>query len=196
VRLHRGKRWLAAASAILACTGLVLSTSEVSYATATSQVCAQEGAGYCMNDWGGADVAKNIVAMYYNDNTNNNDFILQPVDGCTGPGGLFSCVEIMYQPSGGTLCVAGIAPSGIPVSSGDLGSCGNPQQGGNGAAYGVIQWQVSPSWCDVADEGLENRYWTQEEGHAVYVQSGGSIGASVNLAGSDHNTSSCWDQIG
>lgn len=195
MRLRWRKRWLAAAPVIIAaCTGLVLGTANAANASAASQVCAQNGSGYCMNAWGGADMQGTTVAMYYNDNTNNNDFAIQVISGCSGPGGV-SCVQIMYLPSqslsGGPLCLAGVDALGDPISSGDLAGCGNASQGGNGAAYGVIQWLTSPSWCH-GGAGLENRYWSQRLGEALYVQSGGSIGAAVNLEGTDDNGSSCW----
>jgi hypothetical protein len=195
VRLHRGRRWLAAASVIIAaCTGLVLGTSPAAYASATSQVCAQNGTGYCMNDWGGSDFGGDTVAMYYNDNTHNNDFAIQVISGCSGPGGV-SCVQIEYLPSGGNLCLAGVDAVGDPIASGDLGGCGNASKGGSGASDGVIQWLTSPSWCSNGGAGLENRYWSQRLGSAFYVQSGGSIGAAVNLQGSDDNGSSCWAEV-
>jgi hypothetical protein len=195
VRLHREKRWLAAVPVIIvACMALVLGMSHVAYASAASQVCAQNGTGYCMNDWGGFDMIGDTVAMYHNDNTNNNDFAIQQISGCSGPGGA-PCVQIVYLPSDGVNCLAGENAVGDPTYSADLGGCGDASQGGNGASYGVIQWLTSPSWCSDGGAGLENRYWSQKLDEPLYLQSGGSIGAAVNLEGSDDNGSSCWAEV-
>jgi hypothetical protein len=199
VRLHKGMRWLAVAPVVIAaCTGLLLGTSQAAGASATSQVCAQAGTGYCLNDWGGAGRAGDTVAMYYNDNTNNNDFEIQFISGCVGPGGT-SCAQIRYLGSNNNLCLAAETPSGAVGTTGVLGTCGNASQGGNGAALGVIQWVTDPSWCNVGHfqngVGLENRYFTQKTGSAKYVQSGGAVGKAVNLIGVDDNTSSCWQGV-
>jgi hypothetical protein len=189
-------RWLAAAPVVIAvCTGLLLGTSHAADASATSQVCAQGGTGYCLNDWGGAGSPGDTVAMYYNNNTNNNNFEIQAVSGCVGPGGT-ECVEIKYLGSNNNLCVGAEFPNGALSTTGVLGSCGDASQGGNGAAVGVIQWMTSPSWCR-ADRGvgLENRHFTQVTGSAKYVQSSGAVGNAVNLIGVDDNTSSCWQQV-
>jgi hypothetical protein len=198
VRLHKGMRWLAAAPVVIAaCTGLLLGTSQAADASATSQVCAQNGTGYCLNDWGGAGQPGDTVAMYLNNNTNNNDFEIQTVLGCVGPGGT-ACAQIRYLRSS-NLCLGAEIPGGAVGTTGVLSLCGNASQGGNGAGIGVIQWITDPSWCNTGHVqngvGLENRHFTQATGSAKYVQSSGAVGHAVNLIGTDGNTSSCWQQV-
>ena len=161
MRLHKGMRWLAAAPVVIAAsTGLLLGASQAADALATSQVCAQSGTGYCLNDWGGTGRAGDTVAMYNNNNTNNNNFEIQFISGCVGPGGT-SCAQIRYLGSN-NLCLGAEDPSGGLSTTGILGPCGDASQGGNGAAIGVIQWITDPSWCNVGHSqkglGLENRH--------------------------------------
>jgi hypothetical protein len=192
---QRRKRWLVAAPFIIAAgTSLMLGAAPAAFAaSATSQVCAQNGTGYCMNDWGGSDFPGDDVNMYTNNNTHNNDFAIEAIEGCVGPNGAV-CAVVEYLPSNGALCLAGTTAGGESDFTGGLASCGDIAHGGNGADLGVIQWLTSPSWCH-GGVGLENRYWSQHLNNPVYVQSGGSIGSAVNLEGDAHTGTSCWGQV-
>jgi hypothetical protein len=188
MRPHRTRPWAAAAAVVAVCALGIFGTSQASYAAAaTAQVCAQNGTGLCMNNWNG----DGDVRMYTNNNTHNNDFAIQVISGCSGPGGV-SCVQIAYIPSNLTQCLA--SNGGDYTGEGGLGTCGKANQGGNGADLGVIQWMTSPSWCH-GGVGLENRYWTQRNGSPSYVQSGGAVGVEVNMEGDDETGTSCWGQV-
>lgn len=161
----------------------VLGPAGVAQASASFQVCAQNGSGYCLNDWGGGG-SGSTVAMYYNDNTNNNNFFLSVLSGCSGPGGA-ACAEIVYA-NNTSLCVAMDA-------SGLLGACGNPVNG-SGAAVGVINWEYTTSACSTGVL-LENRYWSGYFGSPYYVQSSGVVGQPVQLDIPPFDGSFCWRSV-
>jgi hypothetical protein len=179
----RLRRTLAMCAGIVTITGYaILGQIGIAQAAATFQVCAQNGTGYCLNDWNGG---LSTVAMYYNDNANNNNFFLSVLPECSGPGGA-PCAEIVDF-NNESLCVAMDA-------SGGLGACGNPLNG-VGAATGVIDWEFTTSACSTGLL-LENRYWSGYFGSPYYLQSPGVIGQAVGLDTPPFNGTYCWGETG
>ena len=181
---------------------------------ATSQVCAQKGTGYCLNAWGGSGT-NNKVAMYTNNFTANNAFIIIPVNACHGGdtltracaqsgwgsyypyfvGGLL--VEVEYK-GAGNLCVGISMTSGADAA---LQTCPNTSNG-VGGGYGTIMVLFGDNTfgenCPGGGLGaagiLADRYWSNNTGVAELLQTGGAVGNAAFFTEIGPSTS-CWKTV-
>ena len=103
----------------------VLSLASIHTAQAQTQMCAQSGSGYCLNDWNNGGYG-NQVKMYSGGASNEN-FVAQHVNRCSGHDYVTSTCpgsssfdsahlgdpiyQIRYQPNGD--CVADLNGSGV-----------------------------------------------------------------------------------
>jgi hypothetical protein len=196
------------AAALALVTGLGTQAAGAS----TSQVCGNAGAGYCLNDWGGAGASGDAVKMY-NGGTMNDDFYVQEVNRCSGHDTVQSrtapfhdstdcpfadtfldaryhgddIVQITYT-NNVTQC-AGTNSNGRAV----LASCANPISGGGGG-NGVIMVMYSTSCASFSGPVFLNRYWSDAESQETYLASGGNVGVQAlyetPILGSPPST--CW----
>lgn len=160
-----------------------------------SQVCGNEGSGYCLNDWGGAGASGDAVKMYYG-GTRNDDFYVQDVNRCNGGyrvtarsyGDASNCpfadvsldsnyrgqpiVQITYT-NNSVMCV-GSTSSDFAV----LGVCADPITG-SGGAQGVIMIQVGGA----PPAFFVDRYASDQHSAARFLTSGGNLGVQANYNG-------------
>jgi hypothetical protein len=153
---------------------------------ASQEICAQSGAGYCLNDWSGAGsggVVKMYNSGYANDNWQeirlsgycNNGYV-NDSPACPFPnGGGFNSyyygdpiVEIKSSVSGA--CIGTDIYADV-----NLGAC-PPSSGGTGSNIWVVA-----SVCDCNEYELLSVYWTEQHGNsaAAVLESSGSIGAQA-----------------
>jgi hypothetical protein len=172
-------------------------------AVASNEICGNYGNGYCLNNWNGGG-SGNAIKMYYGNNS-NEAFVVRPVDECDGGDiSTKTCpfqnrtldneyqgqqvVEYQYGSTG--LCVAS-SSGGKAI----LGTCDNTNTG-SGGADGVLFLEWDANNCQAADgtpQGLHyaiNRYWSDADGTAETLQSGGNPGVQAYLNYSGFNT--CW----
>lgn len=167
--------------ALLAALLVPLALLAGSAGATSSQICGNQGSGYCLNDWGGHDVAGNPVKMYYGGYGNENFFNYPLVNmcgsglvtaTCPGLGAAQSSYigqpiyEIAYGPGG---CISDNGTGGVV-----LGTC--PDSYGNGGSSGTIyvRVQYAPGSCIYI-----NRLWTAYYGTGAGLQSGGNIGVQA-----------------
>jgi hypothetical protein len=205
--MFRGS-WAKAAGLIAVAVGLTLGVGVTpAHASASVQICAQHGTGYCLNDWGDGG-SGNPVKMYDNDYTQNNNFELDLIDACDGNDYITSACESGWGSEGSYLaeiqavtfeiqyvndpfyCVGTNTSTGEAI----LVACGTIT--GSGAGYGAIMAGVDVSGvCSPAynlGEEATDRYWDSNEDALYFLQSGGAIGAQALFT----NTSnpSCWGE--
>jgi hypothetical protein len=177
----------------------------VKKAVASNEICGNYGNGYCLNAWSGG-VSGSAVKMYYGGNNSHDDFIVTTVNACDGgdistPTCPFANTAldnkyrgqpvVEYKYEGTNLCIA-TTSAGKAV----LGTCDNPGTA-SGGADGVlfVEW-YSANNCEPADatpQGLHyaiNRYWSDADGTAETLQSGGNPGVQAYLNYGGFNT--CW----
>jgi hypothetical protein len=187
------------AVAFAAAAALTVITIPAASAAGYSNLCAQAGAGYCLNDWGGG--GSGAAVKMYTANVVNDRFGVFTVNACNG--GHFitsSCigawggdpnmvgaeiVEIQYE-NNSSLCVA-TAGSGYAV----MGACGDGS--GTGAANGVIMALAgTPSCGGGFHYFMMDRYWSHANGSDVWLLSGGAVGNQALFSGTDQ---SCWGLV-
>lgn len=179
----------------VAALALVAGFSTQGAAASSSQVCGNEGSGYCLNDWGGGGHSGDAVKMYYG-GTSNDDFYVQDVNRCNGgytvtatsygdpsncPFGDVSLdntyrgqpiVQITYI-NNSAMCV-GSTSSDYAV----LASCANPITGsGGGTGVIMIQEGGGPPTFFV------DRYASDQHSAARFLTSGGNVGVQANYNG-------------
>ena len=154
--------------------------------------CAQNGTGYCLNDWNGGGLG-NQVKMYGGGATNES-FALINANVCGGNHYVTSTCpfshsdlnseynghriyEIEYTPTAGSLCVG----SKQFDAKGYLEYCGGANRG-----YGVIMISAGTEFI--------NRYWSDQYDSAVALCSGGVSGGPVYLNGVIGGGSCNWLQ--
>jgi hypothetical protein len=197
----RGKK-VAFAAVIggLALTGAVLAAVPA-HASAQYQICAQSGSGYALNAWGGYSNG-NPVDMYSCNDTNNNDFYLLDTTECGGGHVTYIAKTNTGCPFTNPALDDSLEGQGIFQIAGSGTTCVDSNTT-NGFAYIVTSCAVSgvayvadtnADSCDYPVSELVNVYWSNSDDEAVYLQSGGSIGAQAGLTASA--PVSCWGGSG
>jgi hypothetical protein len=181
---------------LIIAAGTTLFAQSGAYASAAPypEVCGDNGSGLCLNNWSGAN---GIVAMYYNGSANDNmqAELINPCNSAASTGAPdqvthtcpftvgYGLNNIFY---GDQILQVEDLNSGLCVGTdGDAGgtetACNDAT--GQGGGDGTIQVAV-PAGAGNAGSELINRYWTNAAPQIVaYVQSGGSVGAQLNMDG-------------
>ena len=180
-------------------------------AQAQSNICGNDGSGYCMNAWNGGPTVKMYYGGVYNDN-----FSYNPVFLCSGSdrvqstlhGSKTDCpftnkyidsdaynaeiVEIVYD-NATNECVASETP-GYGGDAAVLGACGNMY--GTGAANGVFDVVAYDITGQCFGNFLVNRFWTNFFGSTeTFVESDGNPGADLETGWTPQYTGeepTCW----
>jgi hypothetical protein len=147
-----------------------------------TQICGNNGTGYCMNDWNGKDFGP--VDMYYG-GSSHEDFIAQGIDRCNGYVVTMTCpfqdsdldseyygdpiVQIEYVPSGE--CLSGVdgASGYLQVVLDYCNNVGTGSGGGYGTVYIIDKYQE-----------LISRYYSDQTNSANGLESGGGPGRSLS----------------
>jgi hypothetical protein len=173
------------AIALIASTGLCLGLTlamGAAPAFAQTQICGNQGSGYCMNDWNNGGYG-NPVKMY-NGNVSNEDFWVQKIDRCAGGSTVTSSCPFndhnIDAGLGGTifqiryantsLCLAANTANGQSV----LGAC-NSVNTGTGGDTGTVYVGGDFTLFSVYYTNLHNN------GDLYCVESGGNPGQPVYL---------------
>ncbi|HEY3958638.1 MAG TPA: hypothetical protein VGM53_35190 [Streptosporangiaceae bacterium] len=181
------RKILVTLTGLAALTAVGMSPASASTAQAVSplfstEICAQAGTGYCLNDW--SDGGSGAAVKMYTSGTANDYF--ETVGLTAYHYGGYEGYEIV--PNGHqTLCVGTDASANA-----NLGACPNPHGGSTGSNI----W-IENGACDVGSLTgtlLVNIYWSNKYGTNAFLVSGGSVGAQAKITTSLAGAS-CWAQI-
>lgn len=175
----------------------------------SSQICGNNGTGYCINAWNGGPQVKMYYGGYYND-----DFYVQEVNRCQGSylvlstqrGDGVNCpfanasqdyrwwhwpiVEIA-DTNNVTQCVG--STTGSPYDA-ELAACADPLSG-SGGGYGVIMVLTDGQNGQCAGYWFVDRYVSDiNQELSAYLQSGGQLGSDAYYyVPTGNNLPSCWN---
>lgn len=180
-------------------------------AQAQTNICGNDGSGYCMNAWNGGPT----VRMYYGGYANDN-FSFQPVYPCSGSdrvqstahGSQTNCpfsntfidsdlynaeiVEIVYENEPNE-CVGSETP-GFGGDAAVLGACGNMY--GTGALNGAFDVVAFDNTGQCFGHFFVNRFWTNQfPASEAFVESGGNPGTALQTGWTSQFTGdepTCW----
>jgi hypothetical protein len=202
-------------AAVLVLAGITLGTATPAKASATQQVCTASGI-QCINAWNGFNYG-NQIKMYYNDNTDNNNFGIYFVYGRCGVGNDHVTVNVKLQKgcpfsnwkidyelesdpivqiAGTHGCVADPNWEGFPT----VGNCNDPNTGSGGSnatLFVIDDLYLHNCTAGQGGETLTSVGWTNRvnDGNAYVLYTGDGLGTNAGFAVSDGNPT-CWVNIG
>jgi hypothetical protein len=180
------RRFLLGLAAVLSVTGLVFSTGTAH--AAQQQICGNEGSGYCMNNWNGAN---QYVKMYYGNSSHEDFGFIFNITECGGGRVTSNCPfadkgldnafkgdaigQIEYWPTG--QCI-GTTSAGTAW----LGNCANNSGVGGGTGSTLIDDNLQTT--DILIDRYWSDYYSSGSNYAPRdLYSGGSLGAYLYLNG-------------
>jgi hypothetical protein len=167
---------------------------------AVSELCAQAGEGYCLNDWDGAGSGGPVKMYDSGDYANNNWKLVQltgycdhgvvtngPGPACPFPVGSGLNAQLNGDVIDAIVSYVSAACIGTDyVENMNLGPCPPPS---NGAGSNI--WVQGPGCNSNGSFYYTNVYWSAQHGNsgAAYMVSGGAIGAQAYVSPAN---ASCW----
>jgi hypothetical protein len=179
---------------------------------AQSQVCGRGGAGYCLNDWGGAGATGDVIKMY-NGGVTNDNFYVEEVNRCNGgdkvlstaKGNSTNCpfatagldemwwnhtiVQIVYA-NNTSKCVGQSGNQAV------LAACADAVAG-TGGGNGVIMVKDSGSSCDDGSTGTGfiSRSASDPNSLSAWLTTGGNPGVAAGyelIIDGPQTPTTCW----
>ncbi len=198
-----GTRLAALSGAIILLTGLLLtSATSLVYATSYPAICAQEGKGYCLNDWNGASATGSPVDMY-NSGVSNDSFSIDVLAGYCNNGQVSNICPFKAN-TGLNAVLAG--DTIFEIVNNNNGKCigtnvyeeadMGPCPPANGSGVGSNIWVAdTDEGCPYPSAYFQNVYWINYYDNSTIFSllSGGSIGAQAYIYNDEYG--SCWNAI-
>lgn len=181
---------------IAAAAAITMAIAGTTPALATQQeTCGNSGTGYCLNDWGGHDYANDPVKMYYGSSSNEDFYPFLLGNMCNNGYATSTCpINVPgVNLTGQEIVAIGYGPGGCLVTTAGafavLGAC--PDSYGNGGSNGVIMVTKTNSQCPGGgyQSYFVDRYWSNKDQRAVYLESGGNPGVQAYF---QINSGTCW----